>query len=416
LKLNTFGVSMPSNGTDKSVAITTKKALFYSLPTALGFVAGLITCWQAQFSVGGFLALFVLTGAGFFIGLILFSQQQKTMNSLNDFWKKDENSKLDDTNAYATELERLCIEVIPIINRQVSASRSHTEQEIIKLSTQFSSMTETINVLLGQSNGDQTENKEYLIDRLISDSQATLHSVISNLTSLNEAEQTMIIEIRQLSVHTDKLDTMAQEVRNVADQINLVALNAAIEAARAGEHGRGFAVVADEIRNLASSSSSTGSHISDTVTAINAAMETTLKSAELSNTKDEHSINSSEESIENVLSSIKQTMTSFKDDETHLIKGGENIRTEIYSVLTALQFQDRVSQMLEHVEENLLGLQNTVEQGKNNADKYRHTSMINVEQILKTMELSYTMPEELNNHTDSNSVNTNDSAEELTFF
>jgi len=407
---------MPDKINHKNLPITPKKTLFYLMPTTLGFAGGILNAWQSSFDINSFVLTFVLTITGFFIGSLLFKQQKNTINLLNTHWNSDENTKLADTNAYATELERLCVEIIPIIIRQVSASREHTDQEITKLSTQFAKMTETINQLLEHSGNGQQDSKDHLIDSLISDSQTTLHDVISSLTNLNEAEQDMIIEIRQLSVHTEKLDTMAQEVRNVADQINLVALNAAIEAARAGEHGRGFAVVADEIRKLASSSSSTGGHISSTVEAINSAMETTLKSADLSNTKDNHSIHSSEETIETVLSNIKETITSFKDGETHLINGGETIRNEIYSVLTALQFQDRVSQMLEHVVDNLQELQTTVEQGKKHTSKYRHASMINVDQVLKTMELSYTMPEELNHHTDTSSTNSNDTTEELTFF
>ncbi len=106
-------------------------------------------------------------------------------------------------------------------------------------------------------------------------SRAAMQTMAANMETLATDTRQMSERVDSLSQRTAQIGGILQLIKEIADQTNLLALNAAIEAARAGEQGRGFAVVADEVRKLAERTSSATNEISSLVTAIQDETRTT---------------------------------------------------------------------------------------------------------------------------------------------
>lgn len=152
-------------------------------------------------------------------------------------------------------------------------------------------------------------------DNLTQEGDSVIENTVQNIQNIAEMMNNSSNLVSSLNEQSEEIKNIIQTISDIADQTNLLALNAAIEAARAGEHGRGFAVVADEVRNLAER---TGHSVNEITTTINSIRNVTAEVVQ---------------SIKDGLSGVNQSVNLAKEARECM----EKIRNSSAQVAQAMQ-------------------------------------------------------------------------------
>jgi len=244
--------------------------------------------------------------------------------------------------------------------------RAEEEMRIVNATSQKGAEMKAM-LSLSTEEASQTKAEIAKARQNLEHARGSIFSLVDKVGKSAQAESELAGRLNQLSHEAEQVKSILTVIADIADQTNLLALNAAIEAARAGEHGRGFAVVADEVRKLAE-------RTQKSLTEINATINTIVQS--IIETTEQMNKNSEE------ISELTRVSSEV----------GENINTTVSIMATATGFVDRMA-------EDAIKMAKDTEEIVKKVDDINEISSSNtrsVEEIASAAEHLYKLTEELN--------------------
>lgn len=259
------------------------------------------------------------------------------------------------------DVEQLSRETLSILQQQISQIAEENHQIAGLISNAISKLTDSF-----QGMSAQTEYEDRMLHSLIDDdeegqnfgefireTESVLIYLADTVLKTSQESQQVMSQLEAMDSKVDGVISLLDDVKDIASQTNLLALNAAIEAARAGEAGRGFAVVADEVRKLSQKSDAFSDEINDITMSVKTTLQDALKKVSGVVAADTDMARDSKTKV----GDISTRMLQLNDKTQQVINGSGNVSQSIAGLVnqavTSLQFEDMCSQLSQHINKRL---------------------------------------------------------------
>jgi methyl-accepting chemotaxis protein len=273
--------------------------------------------------------------------------------------EKLESAKQQDERQILDEFRSLLDECSRQISGQMSIQRSELAQvqallgeAIGNLTGSFTNMHENTrrqrDVTVAVTSGVDDGKSRQQFDDFVKDTSTVMQRVVDSIVNNSKLGVELIELTDSIASRARDVQSILSEIGSIAKQTNLLALNAAIEAARAGEAGRGFAVVADEVRDLSGRTSQFSQQINTVIQNMQATVKQTEEAIQRMASHDLSFAFESKKSVELIVATMERQNQQRGTAISQLAGIADEVELQVGRAVTALQFQDIVSQLLGH--------------------------------------------------------------------
>ncbi|GAB1258154.1 hypothetical protein NBRC116494_26560 [Aurantivibrio plasticivorans] len=249
------------------------------------------------------------------------------------------------------ETSQMAEETYRIVNTSVSALYESFQGMSEKTARENSLMVQVMERVAGSKHDDGEE--DVTLKYFAREVGRILDDYVQLFVDVSDRSVQAVHNIQDMVRQLDGMFVLIADIRGIADQTNLLALNAAIEAARAGEAGRGFAVVADEVRKLSQDSNNLSAEIrnraegaKETITKVEAVVGQ-IASLDMNIAID------AKGHLDSMLAELEEVNASIAEGVKEVSSLSEGIGRDVNSAITALQFADLVGQKTGRIKQRI---------------------------------------------------------------
>ncbi len=280
----------------------------------------------------------------------------KIQNDLNEFDSPGVDASM---QGLLHEVDQCVEQEVNFLHKELDQIKNVVADAVVTMNDSFnglhsttSEQSETVFSLINRLSDQQSDSGGISFHKFTQETDKVLHLFIENILDISKQSIDMVQVIDDINGRMVEIEGLLSGVQQIADQTNLLSLNAAIEAARAGEAGRGFAVVAEEVRNLSKTSDRFSEEIHDVIQVSKKSITQAKSMIEAMASKDMNVALESKQHVDDMMGEIGSINASIAGKLEKVSSLTGDIENHVGMAVRALQFEDLSRQLVDYLQEN----------------------------------------------------------------